>query len=79
MAKAAGHGGSVVGHPAVVDYDAEWDYTETRDGSPRRVTVIGLGVGDRLITIRFAAPLAESDRNRGVRGPSAAKTVGARR
>ncbi|WP_410595201.1 hypothetical protein [Amycolatopsis sp. lyj-23] len=67
VAEAAGHGGSVVAHPAVADYDAaEWDYTETRDGSPRRVTVIGLGVGDRLITIRFAAPPAEFDRNRGV-------------
>ncbi|MBE8523215.1 hypothetical protein ILP97_37980 [Amycolatopsis sp. H6(2020)] len=67
VAKAGGHGGSVVGHAPVADYDAaEWDYTDTRDGSPRRVTVVGLGVGDRLITIRFEAPPAEFERNRGV-------------
>jgi len=67
VAKAAGHGGSVVEHAPVADYDAaEWDYTGTRDGSPRRVTVIGLGVGDSLVTIRFEAPPAEFERNRGV-------------
>jgi hypothetical protein len=45
---------------------AEWDYTYLRDGTPERVAVVGLGAGDSLVTIRFEAPPAEFDRNRGV-------------
>ncbi|MEU4517615.1 hypothetical protein AB0F52_02725 [Amycolatopsis sp. NPDC024027] len=45
---------------------AEWDYTYLRDGYPLRATVIGLGAGDSLVTIRYEAPPAEFDRNRGV-------------
>jgi hypothetical protein len=65
---AHGHGGTVVAHPPVMeDYDtAEWDYTYERDGAVRQVTVIGIGVGDTLITIRFEAPPAEFENNRGV-------------
>ncbi|ADJ50177.1 hypothetical protein AMES_8352 [Amycolatopsis mediterranei S699] len=67
VAKAAGHGGTVTEHAPIFDYDAaEWDYTYPRDGSPRRVSVVGLGVGDTLITIRFEAPPAEFESNRGV-------------
>ncbi|OXM65054.1 hypothetical protein [Amycolatopsis vastitatis] len=66
-AKAAGHGGTVAEHAQISGYDAaEWDYTDPRGGSPRRVSVVGLGVGDTLITIRFEAPTAEFERNRGV-------------
>jgi hypothetical protein len=64
---ARGHGGTVVAHPPLMDYDAaEWDYTYERDGAVRRVTVVGLGVGDTLITIRFEAPPAEFENNRSV-------------
>ena len=67
VAKAAGHGGTVTEHPQIADYDAaEWDYTDPGGGSPRRVSVIGLGVGETLITIRFDAPPAEFEPNRGV-------------
>ncbi|VVJ15147.1 Uncharacterised protein [Amycolatopsis camponoti] len=45
---------------------AKWDYTYVRDGYPERATVIGLGAGDSLVTIRYEAPPAEFDRNRGV-------------
>ena len=66
-AKAAGHGGAVAGHAQIARYDAaEWDYTYPRDGSPRQASVVGIGVGDQLITIRFEAPPAEFERNRGV-------------
>ncbi|RSM42991.1 hypothetical protein DMA12_20340 [Amycolatopsis balhimycina DSM 5908] len=45
---------------------AEWDYTYLREGIPTRAAVVGLGAGDSLVTIRFEAPPAEFDRNRGV-------------
>jgi hypothetical protein len=46
---------------------AEWDYTYLRDGRyPERVAIIGLGAGDSLVTIRYEAPPAEFDPNRGV-------------
>ncbi|MDS0133382.1 MULTISPECIES: hypothetical protein [unclassified Amycolatopsis] len=45
---------------------AEWDYTYLRDGHPERAAVIGVGAGDSLVTIRYEAPPAEFDRNRGV-------------
>ncbi|SED70984.1 hypothetical protein SAMN04489727_9018 [Amycolatopsis tolypomycina] len=46
---------------------AEWDYTYLRDGRyPERVAVIGIGAGDSLVTIRYEAPPAEFDANRGV-------------
>jgi hypothetical protein len=65
--RAVAHGGTVVAHPPVSDYDAaEWDYTYERDGAGRQVTVVGLGVGETLITIRFEAPPAEFENNRGV-------------
>ncbi|KDN23589.1 hypothetical protein [Amycolatopsis rifamycinica] len=64
---AGGQGGTVVGHAPIADRDAaEWDYTYARDGVPRRVTVVGLGAGDALVTVRFEAPVAEFERNRGV-------------
>lgn len=66
QAVARGHGGTVVEHAQVADYDAaEWDYTYERDGAVRQVAVVGLGVGDSLVTIRFEAPPAEFERNRG--------------
>lgn len=67
VAKAAGHGGTVAEHAQIAGYDAaEWDYTDPHGGDPRRVSVVGLGVGDTLITIRFEAPPAEFEPNRGV-------------
>jgi hypothetical protein len=67
VAKASGHGGTVTEHAQILDYDAaEWDYTDPHGGNPRRVSVVGLGVGDTLITIRFEAPPAEFERNRGI-------------
>ncbi|MEV7096081.1 hypothetical protein AB0M80_24845 [Amycolatopsis sp. NPDC051045] len=66
-AVAGGQGGTVVEHAPIADRDAaEWDYTYERDGVPRRVTVVGLGAGDALVTVRFEAPVAEFERNRGV-------------
>ncbi|MDQ7806043.1 hypothetical protein Q5425_20065 [Amycolatopsis sp. A133] len=66
-ALARGQGGTVVEHAPVTEYDAaEWDYTYQRDGAARRVTVIGLGVEDTLVTIRFEGPPAEFEQNRGV-------------
>ncbi|WP_290059954.1 hypothetical protein [Amycolatopsis solani] len=61
--------GSVVKPVAAGDLAdaAEWDYTYLRDGRyPERVTVIGLGAGDSLVTIRYEAPPAEFDAHRGV-------------
>ncbi|MET8852095.1 hypothetical protein [Amycolatopsis sp. NPDC004625] len=67
VAKAAGHGGTVTEHAQIFYRDAaEWDYTDPNGGNPRRAAVVGLGVGDTLITIRFEAPPAEFERNRGV-------------
>ncbi|WP_086844962.1 hypothetical protein [Amycolatopsis kentuckyensis] len=66
-AVAGRQGGTVVEHAPIADRDAaEWDYTYERDGVPRRVTVVGLGAGDALVTVRFEAPVAEFERNRGV-------------
>lgn len=66
-AVAGGQGGTVVAHAPIADRDAaEWDYTYERGGEPRRVTVVGLGAGDALVTVRFEAPVAEFERNRGV-------------
>ncbi|MEV6877129.1 hypothetical protein [Amycolatopsis sp. NPDC051128] len=60
-------GGTVAEHAPIADRDAaQWDFTYERDGVPRRVTVVGLGAGDALVTIRFEAPAAEFERDRGV-------------
>jgi hypothetical protein len=53
-------------HVEEIDDAAEWDYTYLREGIPTRAAVVGLGAGDSLVTIRFEAPPAEFDRNRGV-------------
>lgn len=53
-------------HLETFDDAAEWDYTYLREGIPTRAAVVGLGSGDSLITIRYEAPPAEFDRNRGV-------------
>ncbi|WP_103355321.1 hypothetical protein [Amycolatopsis sp. CA-128772] len=66
-AVAGGPGGTVVEHAPIAGHDAaEWNYTYARDGVPRRVTVVGLGAGDALVTVRFDAPAAEFERDRGV-------------
>ncbi|UOZ08102.1 hypothetical protein [Amycolatopsis sp. WQ 127309] len=60
-------GGTVVDHAPIAERDAaEWDFTYERGGVPRRVTVIGLGAGDALVTIRFDAPAADFERDRSV-------------
>ncbi|MEV7037182.1 hypothetical protein [Amycolatopsis sp. NPDC051061] len=67
QAVAGRQGGTVAEHAPIADRDAaEWDYTYERDGVPRRVTVVGLGAGDALVTVRFEAPAAEFERSRGV-------------
>lgn len=68
VAAKARYDGSVVTPAEAGDVPdaAEWDYTYLRDGTPERVAVVGLGAGDSLVTIRFEAPPAEFDRNRGV-------------
>ncbi|MFJ1760159.1 hypothetical protein ACIOD2_07570 [Amycolatopsis sp. NPDC088138] len=59
--------GAVAEHAPIAERDtAEWDFTYERDGVPRRVTVIGLGAGDALVTIRFEAPAADFERDRSV-------------
>jgi hypothetical protein len=66
QALAGRQGGTVVEHSPIADRDAaEWDFTYERDGALRRVTVVGLGAGDALVTVRFEAPVAEFERNRG--------------
>jgi hypothetical protein len=66
-AVAGGQSGTVVEHAPIADRDAaEWDYTYERGGVPRRVAVVGVGAGDALVTIRFEAPAAEFERDRGV-------------
>ncbi|MCR6484251.1 hypothetical protein M8542_15620 [Amycolatopsis sp. OK19-0408] len=66
-AVAAGQGGTVAEHAPIGDRDAaEWDYTYERGGVPRRVSVVGVGAGDALVTVRFEAPATEFERNRGV-------------
>jgi hypothetical protein len=63
----AGSQGTVAEHAPIADRDAaEWDFTYDRGGVSRRVTVVGLGAGDALVTVRFEAPVAEFERNRGV-------------
>jgi len=69
IAAKAHQDGSVVKPVQAGDFGnaAEWDYTYLLDGRyPERVTVIGLGAGDSLVTIRYEAPPAEFDSNRGV-------------
>jgi hypothetical protein len=67
QATAGRQGGTVVEHAPIAERDAaEWDFTYERDGVPRRVTVIGLGAGDALVTIRFEAPAADFERDRSV-------------
>jgi hypothetical protein len=67
QAVAGRQGGTVVEHAPIADRDAaEWDFTYERDGVPRRVTVVGLGAGDALVTIRFEAPAADFERDRSV-------------
>jgi hypothetical protein len=67
QALAGRQGGTAVEHSPIGDREAaEWDFTYERDGVPRRVTVVGLGVGDALVTVRFEAPVAEFERDRGV-------------
>jgi hypothetical protein len=66
-AVAGRQGGTVAEHAPIADRDAaEWDFTYERDGVPRRVTVVGLGAGDALVTIRFEAPAADFERDRSV-------------
>jgi hypothetical protein len=66
-AVAGRQGGTVADHAPVADRDAaEWDFTYERDGVTRRVAVVGVGAGDALVTIRFEAPAAEFERDRGV-------------
>lgn len=66
--EAVAHGqGTVADHAPIDGRDAaEWDFIYDRGGVPRRVTVVGVGAGDALVTVRFDAPAAEFDRNRGV-------------
>ncbi|WIY05321.1 hypothetical protein QRX60_16285 [Amycolatopsis mongoliensis] len=67
QAVAGRQGGTVVEHAQIAERDAaEWDFTYERDGVPRRVTVVGLGAGDALVTIRFEAPAADFERDRSV-------------
>ncbi|HET6705004.1 hypothetical protein [Amycolatopsis sp.] len=66
-ALAGSRGGTVTEHAPIAGRDAaQWDFTYERDGVPRRVTVVGLGAGDALVTVRFEAPAAEFERGRGV-------------
>ncbi|MEU7789542.1 hypothetical protein [Amycolatopsis sp. NPDC049159] len=66
-AVAGRQGGTVAGHAPIADFDAaEWNFTYDRDGTPRRVTVVGLGAGEALVTVRFDAPAADFERDRGV-------------
>ncbi|WP_328612702.1 hypothetical protein OHS18_25970 [Amycolatopsis sp. NBC_00355] len=69
IAAKAHQDGSVVKPVQAGDFGdaAEWDYTYLRDGrDPERVAIIGLGAGDSLVTIRYEAPPAEFDPDRGV-------------
>jgi hypothetical protein len=67
VAKADSRGGTVTATDPVADLDAaKWDYDFLSKGVPWRGTVVGLGAGDSLITIRYEAPAAEFDRDRGV-------------
>ncbi|MFG1638958.1 hypothetical protein ACGFMK_01590 [Amycolatopsis sp. NPDC049252] len=60
-------GGTVAEHAPIAERDtAEWDFTYERAGVARRVTVVGLGAGDALVTIRFEAPAADFERDRSV-------------
>ncbi|MGW3963079.1 hypothetical protein ACWED2_24895 [Amycolatopsis sp. NPDC005003] len=60
IAKASPHPGTVAKHADVGDDEAaEWDYAYFRDGVLREVNLVGVGVGDVLITIRYEAPQPE--------------------
>ena len=48
------------------DEAAQWDFTYTRDGAPRQATVVGVGIGDVMITIRYDAPTQDFAANRKV-------------
>ncbi|WP_410564291.1 hypothetical protein [Amycolatopsis sp. cmx-4-61] len=51
-------------HGQIDSYDAaEWDFTYQRQGEPRQVREVGLGVGEVLITIRYDAPQAGFSEN----------------
>jgi hypothetical protein len=57
IAKASPNPGTVTKHADVGgDEAAEWDYTYIRDGVVRQVNVVGVGIGEVLITIRYEAP-----------------------
>lgn len=60
IANASSHPGTVAKHGDVGDAEsAEWDYSYVRDGVLRQVDLVGVGVGDVLITIRYEAPQPE--------------------
>ena len=60
---------SLAEHAPVGSNDAaEWDFTYQRDGVARQVRLVGVGVGEVLITIRFEAPQPEFEANQGVLG-----------
>ncbi len=61
VAKASSYPGyhetRLVEHGAVGGDDAaQWDFTYLRDGVTRQVSVVGIGVGEVLFTIRYEAP-----------------------
>ena len=58
---------SLAEHAPVGSNDAaEWDFTYQRDGVARQVRLVGVGVGEVLITIRFEASQPEFEANQGV-------------
>ncbi|HEY3471132.1 MAG TPA: hypothetical protein VGL47_38770 [Amycolatopsis sp.] len=58
---------SVAEHAAVGACDAaEWDYTYQRDGVARQVSLVGVGIGDTMVTIAYDAPAADFAANRSV-------------
>ena len=58
------HLASFTEHAPVGSNDAaEWDFTYQRDGVERQVRLVGVGVGEVLITIRFEAPQPEFEAN----------------
>jgi hypothetical protein len=58
---------SLAEHAPVASSDAaEWDFTYQRDGVTRQVRLVGVGIGEVLITIRFEAPQPDFEANQSV-------------
>lgn len=58
---------SLAEHAPVASSDAaEWDFTYQRDGVTRQVRLVGVGVGEVLITIRLDAPQPDFEANQSV-------------